>query len=179
MVDGNTYLFVAGQADNGVSVFRVNTNGSLTNVYNVTDDATHAADRRQRHRRPRGSATSTYLYTAGTTENGISIFRVAGDGRLTYLSNHVDAGALELAGVRALTQVTIGATAFLIAGGTDDGVSVFSINASTGALTSTDDENDTGAINLNDVSDITTAVIGGVTYVFVAGAADNGVSVFR
>ena len=177
MVDGNTYLFVAGQADDGVSVFRVNTNGSLTNVSNVTDNATMLLTGVSDTATARVGAF-TYLYTAGTTENGISIFRVAGDGRLTYLSNHVDAGTLELAGVRAMTTVTIGATAYLIAGGTDDGISVFSINAATGALTGTDDENDTGSINLNDVSDITTAVIGGVTYVFVAGAADNGVSVY-
>ena len=102
MVDGNTYLFVAGQADDGVSVFRVNTNGSLTNVSNVTDNATMLLAGVSDTATAQVGAF-TYLYTAGTTENGISIFRVAGDGRLTYLSNHVDAGALELAGVRAMT----------------------------------------------------------------------------
>src|SRR5690349_9483824 len=42
MVDGNTYLFAVGDVDDGVSVFRVNTNGSLTPVYDVTDDGTAA-----------------------------------------------------------------------------------------------------------------------------------------
>ncbi|HVQ07464.1 MAG TPA: Ig-like domain-containing protein [Allosphingosinicella sp.] len=177
MVDGNTYLFAAGFDDNGVSVFRVGTNGSLTSVSDVTDDATMLLAGVSDTATARVGA-STYLYTAGTTENGISIFRVAGDGRLTYLSNQADNVTFELAGVRALSTVIVGATSYLIAGGADDGISVFSINAATGALTNTANVNDAGGISLQDVSDITTAVIGGVTYVFIAGATDNGVSVY-
>ena len=49
VVAGTTYLFVPGAADDGVSVFAVAADGTLTNVDNVTDDAdagTRAARRR-------------------------------------------------------------------------------------------------------------------------------------
>ena len=47
-VGSNTYLFVTGQIDNGVSVFQVSSDGSLVNVYNITDNATLQLDRSQR-----------------------------------------------------------------------------------------------------------------------------------
>src|SRR6185312_11838352 len=68
-------------------------------------------------------------------------------------------------------------TYLIAAGGVDDGLSVFSI-AANGTLTNTNNFSDNGTLNLNGASDVTTAVIGGITYVFVAGAVDNGVSVF-
>jgi VCBS repeat-containing protein len=177
MVDGNTYLFVAGVQDSGVSVFRVGTDGSLTNTGNVSDDATMFLSGVTDTATAK-VGTSTYLFTAGTADDGISVFRVAGNGALTNIGNTADNGTLKLDGVDALTTVTVGGTTFLIAaGGVDDGISVFSI-AANGTLTNTNNFSDNATLNLNGASDVTSAVIGGVTYVFVAGAADNGISVF-
>jgi Ca2+-binding RTX toxin-like protein/6-phosphogluconolactonase (cycloisomerase 2 family) len=176
-IDGNTYLFAAGFDDNGVSVFRVNTNGSLTAVADVNDDAilklTGAADTASVR-----VGTSTYLFVAGQTDDGISSFRVAGDGRLTSIANTADSGTVFLDGVRALSTVTVGGTAYLIAGGSvDNGISVFSVSAA-GALTAVTNLADNATLRLAGVSDITTTVIGGTTYVYVSGATDSGVSVF-
>ncbi len=40
LVGNKTFLFAASAVDDGVSVFEVAGNGTLTNVDNVTDDAT-------------------------------------------------------------------------------------------------------------------------------------------
>ena len=177
MVDGNTYLFAAGQVDDGVSVFRVNTNGSLTAVSDFTDDATLELDGASDTAAVR-VGTSTYLFVAAQDDDGINTFRVAGDGRLTSLGQTVEGGSLELDGVRALATTIIGGTAYLIAGGgVDDGVSIFSV-AANGTLTNVGNVVDSGGVNLNGVSDIAIAVINGTTFVFIAGADDNGVSVY-
>src|ERR1044071_9581069 len=42
VVNGTTYLFVAGNSDDGISVFSVASNGTLTNVFNI-DDASNAS----------------------------------------------------------------------------------------------------------------------------------------
>ena len=90
-----------------------------------------------------------------------------------------DAGALELAGAQSVsTAVVSGMTYLFVAGFSDSGVSVFSV-ASNGALTSVFNISDAGSLELNGTRSMSTAVISGTTYLFVAGAIDSGVSVFR
>lgn len=177
LVDGNTYLFAAGAVDDGVSAFRVNPNGSLTAVSDFTDDATLELDGAADTASVRVGNT-TFLFVAGEADDGISTFRVGGDGRLYSIANTSDGGALELDGVRTLATVMIGATAYLIAGGgVDDGVSVFSV-AANGSLTNVHNSVDAGGNSLNGVSDIVTTTISGTTFVYVSGADDNGVTAF-
>jgi VCBS repeat-containing protein len=177
VVNGNTYLVAAGAGDNGVSVFRVGPNGVPILVSSVTDDASTTLNGVSRV----ASAVvggNAYVFAAGTGENGISVFRVAGSGDLTWQSNVTDNGTVELDGVKGLTTAVIGGNTYLFAaGGVDDGVSVFQVSAA-GVLTHTSSVTDGGALELNGASDVATAQVGGVTYLFVGGAADNGVSVF-
>jgi|GEM_PF-1137814 len=179
MVDGNTYIFVTGQADNGISVFRVGTNGSLTSVANVNDDAAVLLGGAYRSATAT-IGTTTYLYVAGSADDGITIFRVAGDGRLTHLGNVTDASlaAHELDGASGLLTVRIGANTFLVASGNvDDGISVFQIGAG-GLLTHIGSVTDSGLRELDGAIGLATAVVGGITYIYASGYDDDGISVF-
>jgi hypothetical protein len=175
--DGNTYLIAAGAGDNGLSVFRVGVNGALTSVNNTADGGALNLSGVSR------VATATvggvaYAFAAGTNDDGISVFRVQGDGALTSVANLADDGTIELDGVKGLTTAVIGGNTFLFAaGGVDDGVSVFQVG-SNGSLTHTGSVTDNGTLRLDGASDVATAVVSGVTYLFVTGAIDNGVSVF-
>jgi len=175
--NGNTYLIAAGAGDNGLSVFRVGTGGALTSVDNVADDATLNLGGVARVT----TATvggNAYVFAAGTNDDGISVFRVAGDGKLTDVANLADTGVFELDGVKGMTTAVIGGSTFLFAaGGVDDGLSVFQV-AANGSLTHTSSVTDNGTLKLDGASDVATAVVGGVTYVFATGTIDNGVSVF-
>ncbi|WP_068956305.1 cadherin-like domain-containing protein [Pararhizobium polonicum] len=175
--NGNTYLIAAGAGDNGLSVFRVSTGGALTSVDNVADGGALNLGGVSRVT----SATvggNAYVFAAGTNDDGISVFRVAGDGALTAVANLADNATFELDGVKGLTTAVIGGNTFLFAaGGVDDGLSVFQV-AANGTLTHTSSVTDNGTLKLDGASDVTTAVVGGVTYVFATGTADNGVSVF-
>jgi hypothetical protein len=98
VVNGTTYLFVAGSFDAGVSVFAVAADGTLTNVDNVDDGDDAALELAAT-----GDVTIaltggiTYLFVAGNADNGVSLFSVATDGTLTNVDNVTDAGALQLA----------------------------------------------------------------------------------
>ncbi len=125
---GKTFLFVAAGADDGVSVFEVSAQGVLTNVFNITDDATLALD-------SAGGLTTaviagtTYLFVASNIENGVNVFAVAPDGTLVHTTTITDAGALELAGAAGLTTTVVGGNTYLVvAGRVDDGLSVFRID---------------------------------------------------
>jgi VCBS repeat-containing protein len=177
VVGGTTYLFVAGEVDDGVSVFAVGTDGSLTNVHNVGDNATLELD---------GAASvatavvggTTYLFAAGSDDDGVSVFSVGADGSLTNVHNVADDAALQLDGARAVTTAVVGGTAYLfVAGDQDDGVSVFAVGDD-GTLTNVDNVFDNATLELGGADGVAAAVVGGTTYLFVTGFSDDGVSVF-
>ena len=179
VIDGITYLFVAGQNDNGVSVFSVSSSGTLTNVDNVTDDG---------DLRLLGVSSltttvidgTTYLFVAGETDNGVSVFSVSSSGTLANVDNVADHDVdnLNFLGASSLTATMIDGTTYLfVAGQNDNGVSVFSVSSS-GTLTNVDNVTDDENLSLLGASSLTTTVIDGTTYLFVAGQSDNGVSVF-
>ena len=112
---------------------------------------------------------TTYLFVAGIFDDGVSVFRVASDGALTSVFNIDDDGTLELNGATSLSTAVVSDTTYLfVAGDNDDGVSVFSV-ASDGALTSVFNITDDGTLALNGAASVSTAVVSGTTYLFVAG----------
>ena len=177
VIGGTTYLFTGSLIDDGLSVFSVASNGVLTNVANVTDDATLKLDATTALATAVIGGT-TYLFAGGFADNGVSVFSVANNGTLVNVANVSDDGTLQLQNVTSLSTAVIGGTTYLFAaGGGDDGVSVLSVG-SNGALTNASNVHDDATLNLNDARSVTTAVIGGTTYLFVAGRDDQGISVF-
>ncbi len=176
-VGGTPYLFVAGQSDNGVSVFSIANNGALTNVDNVTDAGSLEINTTSSVTTATIGSTP-YLFVAGQGDGGVSVFSIGTGGALTNVYNVTDGGSLELEGATSVTTATVGGTPYLfVAGSVDDGVSVFSI-ANNGALASTHDVTDDATLELDGAYSVTTATIGSASYLFVAGRDDHGVSVF-
>jgi ketosteroid isomerase-like protein len=149
----------------------------FTNTDNVTDDATLELDAAV------GVTTSvvggtTYLFVTGFFDDGVSVFSVAADGTLANVDNVTDGGTLELDGANGVTTAVVGGTTYLfVTGFADDGMSVFSV-AADGTLTNVANVSDDATLELARAIGVTTAVIGGITHLFVAGDVDEGVSVF-
>ncbi|MBI1234873.1 MAG: beta-propeller fold lactonase family protein, partial [Alphaproteobacteria bacterium] len=179
VVNGTTYLFAAGFSDNGVSVFSVANDGTLTNVDNVTDSANASYELSgARSVIAVESGGNTFIVVAGSTDAGISVFSVANDGTLTNVDNEADGGALELDGVRTLATAVVGGTPYVFTGAeADAGISVFSI-ASDGMLTNVANVADDGTFNLASVLSVATIVEGGVTYLAASSIGEDGISVF-
>ena len=102
--------------------------------------------------------------------------------------NQPDNASLNLGSVDALTTAEIAGTTYLFAvnfgelGGADGALSVFGI-AADGTLVFFADVEDAGAgfdsFEFDGASSVTTAVVGGNTFVIVGGQQDLGISVFR
>ena len=143
----------------------------------MTDDAT------SKIQGPQGLATAVvdgnaYLFVTGFHDDGIGVYSVAANGHLTNVFNVSDSGPMELDGpVDAITAVVGGTTYLFVSGFEDDGVSVFSV-AANGHLTNVFNLPDDGTLKLDNAVGLSTAVLGGTTYLFVAGADDDGLSVF-
>ena len=176
-VGGTTYLFVAGENDNGVSVFSVGNDGGLSNVTNVSDDSTLLLNAVSFITTAAVGGT-TYLFVAGENDNGVSVFSVGNDGGLSNVTNVSDDGFLEIEGARSVTTAAVGGITYLFVAGQDDnGVSVFSVG-NDGGLNNVTNVSDDDSLELDVASSVTTAAVGSTTYLFVAGQNDRGMSVF-
>ena len=176
----NTLVFAAGVVDDGVSVFTLAANGTLTNTDNV-NDADNAALLLDGVNALATAVvgTKTFLFTASSTDNGISVFEVAANGTLTNADNVSDNGTLNLAGASAITTVKIAGITYLFAGGGgDDGFSVFVV-AADGRLIDIDSIDDDGTLELRALAGLTTAKFGANFFLFASGRHDDGVSVFK
>ena len=129
VVGGTTYMFVAGQGDDGVSVFSVAANGTLTNAFNVTDAGALELDGAIRLATAQIGGT-TYLFVTGHQDDGVSVFSVAANGALTNVANVTDDGTVNLNDPVGVATALSGGNPYLfVAGETDSGISVFSIAA--------------------------------------------------
>ncbi len=180
VVAGTTYLFAASDIEDGVSVFSVSSDGTLSNVANIGDDSILHLNS------VRGLTTATvvgtvFLFASGSIDDGISVFSVASNGALTNVDNVSDADnpALQLDDVQVLTTAEIDGTTFLFAGGDENGFSVFSV-ASNGALTHVQSvaDADDPAFKLINVSALCTAEVDGTTYLYAFSGPEAGVSIF-
>ncbi len=72
------------------------------------------------------------MFATGSIDDGVSVFSLAADGTLTNVAvggNIADGGALELDGAVAVTTALLNGTTYLfVAGIEDDGISVFCVD---------------------------------------------------
>jgi 6-phosphogluconolactonase (cycloisomerase 2 family) len=92
-------MIAAGVVDDGVSVFSLAADGTLTNTDNVDDaaDADFLLDGVDALATA-VVGTRTFLFTGSFVDNGISVFEVAANGTLTNVDNVGDNGTLNLSG---------------------------------------------------------------------------------
>ncbi len=180
IIDGNTYIFVTGYDDDGISVFDVERSYNLDYIMSVRDNDVSNLDGAIASTTAMVSGT-TYLFVAGYFDNGVSVFKVSKDGNLTHVASVGDNATYELKGASSVITAEINKKTYLfVAGRLDDGVSVFNVGGD-GSLThvaSVDDKSNP-QYRLGGAVSVATGVAYGDTYLFVAGSAEDGVTVFK
>ena len=117
---------------------------------------------------------TTYLFSGGVNDNGVSVFSVGANGALTNVDNVIDDATSKIQGPQGLATAMVGGNAYLfVTGFHDDGVGVYSV-AANGHLTNVFNVQDSGPMELDGPVDAITAVVGGTTYLFVSGFEDDG-----
>jgi Ca2+-binding RTX toxin-like protein len=192
-VAGTPFLFIANVGADIVLSNVINPGiGTITFADAVVDNATLQLDGAV-------SVTSalvgakTFAFVAGSSESvtfgGISVFDVAADGSLINVFNQPDNASLFLGTVDAITTANIAGTTYLFAVNiaelavTGGALSVFGV-AADGTLISFAAVSDGGIggadpLKLARACTVTTAVVGGNTFVIVGSQSDSGISVFR
>lgn len=120
-------------------------------------------------------ATWVVLAAAGT--GSLSVMRLGADGGLRLTDHVLDTLDTRFAGVTALKTVMAGDRAFVIAGGADDGLSLFALLPG-GRLVHLQSLANAEGLGLDNVAAIEAAVTGDRLQVFVASGTEPGLSQF-
>jgi 6-phosphogluconolactonase (cycloisomerase 2 family) len=126
---------------------------------------------------------TTFIYVGSPDDDGVSVFEVGAGGTLTNTDN-IDNGDdpdLLLDEVTDVITFLVNGQAFVMASSLlENGVTAFAA-LTNGALVPSDTFNDTGNIffQLDQPTDLATAVVGGNRFVFAAGSDDDGIEVLQ
>ena len=174
-IDGRTFFFTASGFDDGVTswwmgrygnVKERDSDGPTTSLWVDAPTAMETAE----------VAGKLFVVLGASGSNSLSVMRVNPWGGLFVEDHKLDTLETRFENVQAVETVIVNDRAFVIAGGTDDGLSLFELSPD-GRLhymTSVADQLDT---TLTDVAEITATASGNTLTVFAAGS-DAGITQF-
>lgn len=117
----------------------------------------------------------SFLVVAGASSSSLSVFRLDRTGALTATDHVVDELTTRFQSVTALATAVIDGRGYVIAGGADDGISVFTLLPN-GRLLHLQTIVDTGALTLAKIGAIHAQAMGDKIALFVASATETGVT---
>lgn len=175
-VAGRSFFFAASAQDAGVTSYWMGKWGNikLRDSFGPTDGPGFSA--------PDALETVVvdgviYLLLGAAGNSSISVLRVNQFGGLFFEDQMLDTLDTRFQGVSALESFAYQDRAFVLAGGADDGLTLFELmpGGKLFALTSISDQTDT---TLTNVSAIAATVIGGEVQVFASGSGEEGITQF-
>ncbi len=175
VLHGKTFVFVASALDAGFHSFSIGAGGSLNLLDTVaaTDigfsgiTAMAAVDV--------GARAFVIVASAGT--DSLLVVRVSEWGVMNLVERLVDTNDTRFAGVTALDVFESDGRHFVLAGGADDGITLFEITYK-GQLDVLATVVDSAEMTLQNVTDIEATVIGSTVNIFASSATDHGFSQF-
>ncbi|MDX5403568.1 MAG: hypothetical protein LPK02_15515, partial [Rhodobacterales bacterium] len=173
-LEGRDYLVTAFATADSLSAFRVNSGGALQRM------SDHGAQQGLGMDAPVALATATvggtgYVVAASTLSSSLSVLELRAGGILAPVDHVIDDLNTRFHRVTALETVTVADRTFVIAGGGDDGVSLFLLLPG-GRLLHMDSMADTMAATLANVSQLAATLIGGRLHLFAASEREPGIS---
>lgn len=117
----------------------------------------------------------TWVIVGSAGTGSIALMRLDADGRLTPTDHVMDTRDTRFGQVQALEVVNAGAQAFVLAGGTDDGLSLFSVTPD-GQLVLRDTRIHSQGAGLENITDIAATQLGDQIRAYVTSAVASGIS---
>ncbi|HEY0212334.1 MAG TPA: calcium-binding protein [Paenirhodobacter sp.] len=121
---------------------------------------------------------NTWVLVGGYGSNSLSVMRIDATGALTATDHLTDTGTTRFEGVAAIATATVGDRVFIVAGGADDGLSLFTLLPD-GRLVYLQSLEYDLTNGLGNITALQMAVVGNSLQVFVASQSADGFSVFE
>ncbi len=172
---GKSFLFVTSAMDAGLSSYRLDKFGQTYSKHNIGPDDGIGINA------PSAMTTVTtqgdlFLVLAGSGSDSLTVFRVSKQGVLRDKDHIVDDAHTRFDGVTALTSVEVNDRAFVLAGGADDGITLFELTPRSGKLKLWGVLEDTDGLTLADVTDIEALEVNGTLHLYVTSGHETGIT---
>lgn len=174
---GATYLVTGGYDDGGVTVWQVGTNGALTAVDSAGAEDGVALNGLSALRTVTTGGT-TWLIAAAEQPSALTVMRVGTDGALTVTDQIIDDLGTRFANVTALDAIVADGRVFVVAAGSDSGLSLFTLLPN-GQLLHLSSLADTTQMGLTHISAVEMVRVGNEVQVIVGSAAEAGLTALR
>ncbi|MEL6840637.1 MAG: calcium-binding protein [Pseudomonadota bacterium] len=176
-VAGTTYLLSASSSGNGVTSWIVGSDGGLTAVQDLgTDDGLWISAPTAMVMATVGGGTYAVLAAAGS--GTLSVIEIGDDGRMIIRDHILDTLETRFSGVTALDVVTHDGQTYILAGGADDGLTIFALLEG-GQLVVRASIEDTVDMGLDNVSAIRAVGRGDGIDIYVASSSEPGITQLR
>ena len=176
-VGNQNFLLAAQQGTQGISSFRINdSTGALTRVDDLgTEQGLGINTPTTFETVTAFGQTWVILGSAGSST--LSVLEMDGNGQLTAVDHVLDTLNTRFGGVQSVATVQVDDHVFVVAGGADDGLSLFTLLPD-GRLIHLESIPQTNGSGLMNVGEIDATVIGDTIQIFVASGTDAGISRF-
>ena len=176
-IDGQTIVLTADSQTDGVLAYRVD---GATGALHQTDAV--GADQGLGVNAPTAMGVvqvngQSFVVLAAAGTSSISVMQVARDGSLVPTDHVIDNGSTRFEGVQDLAVAQSGDHAFVVAGGADNGLTLFMVLPN-GSLLHLQTIADTDATSLHKVTAIETAIDGDTLHVFAGSQNEGGLTQF-
>lgn len=176
-IGGNSFIFTASAFASGVSSLEVSSTGTLA-LRDQFDASKGIGINQMTTLETVNVGGQTFLAAGAWGTNNVSLFAVDTGGKLTLSDLVMDTQDTRFQGVTALEKIETGDRSFLLAGGTDAGLTVFEVIPD-GQLSLVETVTDTTTTTLGKVQTISAIDVGGDVQVFVSGEAEEGLTQFH
>ncbi|WP_068304656.1 calcium-binding protein [Pararhodobacter sp. CCB-MM2] len=119
----------------------------------------------------------TFVLLASANTSSISVMQLTAGGDLVPTDHVVDTGATRFEGVQALAVTEVDGRVFIVAGGADNGITLFTMLPD-GTLLELQTLADADNTSMHSVSSLEIAVSGDTLYVFVGSQREGGITTF-
>jgi len=124
--NGQSYAFVSYQGEDTVSMFRQGSNGEMQHVTDVTAGDGFWVDQPGALTVTTASDGRLYVVAAGAGSDSLTTFQVS-PGGMVPVDHIIDSRDTRFADASHVTSVTLGGQSFVLAAGSDSGVSLFAM----------------------------------------------------
>ena len=176
-VSGNTFLLAADQGAQGVSSFHVNTQTGALSAGDMMGAGQGLGVADPTAMEVVQAFGGTWIILAAAGSSSLSVMQVSATGELTPTDHVIDTLHTRFGGVQSLAVVEAEGQVFVLAGGADDGLSLFTLLPD-GRLVHLQSLPHSDGLGLLDVSDIAAHRVGDELQIFVSSEDVAGLSQF-
>ena len=176
-VQGNTFLLAADYGAQGVSSFRINDNTGALSATDTMGAAQGLGVSSPTAMQVVQAFGATWVILAAAESSSLSVMQLSSTGELIAADHVIDTLHTRFGGVQSLAVVETNGHVFIVAGGADDGLSLFTLLPD-GRLVHLQTMAHWDGLGLMDVSQITAQQVGNEIQVFVASDDAAGISQF-